>query len=276
MAVSRQVWPRRMRRLVQALAFVVFLVLIVRMSAIAATRARGDWLMRFSPLSGLGASISAWHLITSFWPAAAIFIATVLLGRFFCGWLCPLGATLDIGDRLIGFLKARGAVVKCRSPDDAPEFEHTPGRRFKYYLLASCLVGAFVGLSFFGLFDPLSIAVRSFVLVVHSYVSQGLLALCGVFGWSDGAAALRRTLAVQTTPAFGLHLLAFLVLLGLLALGLIRRRFWCRYLCPLGAIYALAAKPAVTKRTVSDACVECGRCARACPMSCISADGRGR
>ena len=277
MAKTRQVWPRRIRRIVQTLAFVLFLAFIVGIAAMAGRRARSDLLMRFSPLSGLGASISSWELMTQFWPAAVLLLAAVLLGRFFCGWLCPLGAALDVGDRIIGFLRGRRRSRELNAldaPEGAPDFEHLRGRRFKYYLLTACLVGAFLGVSFFGLFDPLSIAVRSFVLVVHSYIAQGLLSLLGAFGWSAGGSAVRRALAVRTAPVFQLHVVTLIVLLGLLGLGLVRRRFWCRYLCPLGALYALAARPAVTKRSVSDACIECGQCVRACPMGCISPDGR--
>ncbi|MHC4480510.1 MAG: 4Fe-4S binding protein, partial [Planctomycetota bacterium] len=105
MAQSGRRWPRRFRRLVQALAFVTFLVFVVRIPALAAGRLRGDWLMRFSPFSGIGASLSAWELIGFFWPAAVLLVAALLVGRFFCGWLCPLGATLDLGDRTIALLK---------------------------------------------------------------------------------------------------------------------------------------------------------------------------
>ena len=279
MAKESPRWPRRIRRIVQAAAFVAFVVLVVRMPAMAAA-ARGDWLMRLSPLGGLGATISAWQVIVAFWPALVLLLAAVLLGRFFCGWLCPLGTTLDAGDRLIGALRGgRGSALRRtaagESPGQAPDFEDLRARRLKYYLLTACLVGAFLGVSFFGLFDPLSIAVRSYVLVVHSFVARGVVALSGAFPLlGGGETAVRGALSARTDPVFQLQLLTLTVLAGLIALGLVRPRLWCRCLCPLGAIYALAGKACVPKRSVNDACTECGRCARVCPMACISRDGR--
>ncbi|MGD2175414.1 MAG: 4Fe-4S binding protein, partial [Candidatus Brocadiaceae bacterium] len=268
MAKRRRVWPRRIRRVVQAAAFLLVLAFIVWMPALIEGRGRGDWLMRFSPFSGLSASISAWELIAFFWPALVLFVLALVLGRYFCGWLCPLGATLDVADRALGRRRALPSV-----PEDGPSFEHVRGRRLKYYVLAGCLVAAFLGVSAFGLLDPLSIAVRSYVVVVHSYVVEGLVSLFGAFGLTGAAKGTRSALIAETTPLFGIHLLTLLVFLVVLGLEVVRRRFWCRYLCPLGAMYALAGTVARTKRSVSEECIECGQCVRACPTSCISPDG---
>ncbi len=269
MAKKNNVWPRRIRRIVQAGAFVLFLLYIIFAPAMAVGGARGDWLMRFSPFAGLGASISAWQVIGAFWPALVLLILAIPLGRFFCGWLCPLGATLDAVDRMRG-----GAGTAPRLTEEA-RYEHLPGRRVKYYLLVASLVAAFLGVGVFGLFDPLSIAVRSYVLAVHAYVSRAVIAALQAVGLSGVADGVGSALAAKPRPVFALHLVAFLVFLAVVGLELVRRRCWCRYLCPLGAMYALAGKAALTKRSVSDACIECGRCVQACPTSCISPDGHG-
>lgn len=277
MARERRLWPRRIRRIVQSLTFLGFLLFVIVIPALAETRLRGDWWMRLSPFSALGSSISAWELLVPFWPALALFAGALLLGRYFCGWACPLGTSFDLADRIIGLFRntPRRARERREAMQEAGrDFEHRSGRRAKYYLLVGSLVAAFAGVAAFGLFDPLSIAVRSYVLVVHSYASSGISSLLRAFGLFDLTRAARNVLMVETEPVFSLHVFTLAAFAGLLLLGIARKRFWCRYICPLGGLYALAGKPALTKRTATDACIECGRCAEACPMDCISPDGR--
>ena len=63
--------------------------------------------------------------------------------------------------------------------------------------------------------------------------------------------------------------LLLLIFAGILALNAIRDRFWCRYLCPLGALLGLVSRFAWLRREVGDVCTECQRCARACPVGTI-------
>jgi len=64
-------------------------------------------------------------------------------------------------------------------------------------------------------------------------------------------------------------LLIFAIVIGLIAL---ERRFWCRNLCPLGALLAVFSRFSIRGRRVSEACISCSRCARECPMNAISED----
>jgi ferredoxin len=65
------------------------------------------------------------------------------------------------------------------------------------------------------------------------------------------------------------------VFVAIVLLGLIRRRFYCRVLCPLGAVFAIAARLNPFRRKVSDACTECGQCVTDCKMGAIGPDGKG-
>ena len=62
-------------------------------------------------------------------------------------------------------------------------------------------------------------------------------------------------------------LLGWSILVGFIVLSLVVERFWCRYLCPLGALLALTNKISLWHiRADQTACIACGRCDRACPM----------
>jgi MauM/NapG family ferredoxin protein len=62
---------------------------------------------------------------------------------------------------------------------------------------------------------------------------------------------------------------------AIVGLSLWRARFWCRILCPLGALLGALGRWAPVGRRVTDACIDCGACARTCPMEAVGEDPRG-
>ena len=67
----------------------------------------------------------------------------------------------------------------------------------------------------------------------------------------------------------------FLLLLAVILLNVFADRFWCRYLCPLGALLGLVSKVQVLRPVMRDGCGACGACATACRMDAIEVGGRG-
>jgi formate hydrogenlyase subunit 6/NADH:ubiquinone oxidoreductase subunit I len=199
-----------------------------------------------------------------------LLLLAIVFGRFFCGWVCPLGSTIDTTDHWLT------RVRRGRQPS------FYDGRRLKYYLLAFVVVGAALGISAAGWLDPLSIATRSFGLVAVPYVvslSSGVsLALkdlpAGRLGdwWSRGSQWL---LGDSAAPTYDQHAVFLLLLLLLLGLGIWYRRYWCRNLCPLGALLGLVSQKHLLRRSVSDECISCRGCERLCPMGCITDEGKG-
>ncbi|KKL58490.1 hypothetical protein LCGC14_2224860, partial [marine sediment metagenome] len=60
--------------------------------------------------------------------------------------------------------------------------------------------------------------------------------------------------------------------LAALGLGVLGRRFWCRCICPSGAIFSVANFLRLTSRQVTSECIECGRCTSACTFDAIDSD----
>ncbi|NQT19950.1 MAG: 4Fe-4S binding protein [Planctomycetes bacterium] len=78
-----------------------------------------------------------------------------------------------------------------------------------------------------------------------------------------------KTLADGSTSA---HLMWLGALLAILAAAVVRRRFWCNYLCPTGALLSIVSRFSWRKRTKTDACTECKRCAGACSFDAVQPD----
>jgi len=76
-------------------------------------------------------------------------------------------------------------------------------------------------------------------------------------------------------PVFYMSAITFIIFGGIIALSRLIPRFWCRYLCPLGALLSLFAPLGFFKRRVNEECNECMKCQKSCPMRAIPEDPRG-
>jgi MauM/NapG family ferredoxin protein len=201
------------------------------------------------------------------WPALLILVLTAVAGRFFCGWICPLGTTLDGCGSVIGRGKM---IVKPR------------WRQVKYLLLIVLCVAALLGVQLFGLFDPLAIFLRTLTFALYPTYNLGANDLFDA-AWQHPLPVIspalnqlfpfwRDHLMAFRPPFFTLGLFTFLVFLGILALERIERRFWCKNLCPLGGLLGLCSRYALLHRTPLQLCSDCALCASACRMTAVSTE----
>lgn len=222
------------------------------------------------PLLFLSSVLASRSVQIAFASSLILVLLTVLLGRVFCGWVCPLG-TLSA---LVGEARKWSPAARVRGWFKA-----------KYLLLAGLLVAALFKVQLVGLLDPLSLLVRSFSLGVHPAFNLAANALLDLLYGMDlraGAAlgdllgsALKKTVLAFQQPHFLQGGLILMLFLGLLALNLLERRFWCRYLCPLGALLGLLSKRALLRHRISNGCTACGLCDRACQGGISSGKAKG-
>lgn len=186
----------------------------------------------------IGALVSLKHWLVSgridpVHPAALVILATVLAmslvaGKAFCAWLCPVGSVSNL-------LAAAGRRLFGRDLRPWPWLDLLL-RSAKYLLLAFFLKSVLLGMS--------PAAVTGFLASPYWAVSDV------------------RMLLFFTT----LGRTALLVLGGLALISLLVRDAWCRYLCPYGALLGLLALVSPLRiRRFPETCSDCGKCSAACP-----------
>jgi MauM/NapG family ferredoxin protein len=219
-----------------------------------------DLFLLLDPSLTLVTAISARVIGLTLIPALMILLLSLLLGRFFCGYICPMGTTLDISDWVF-------------RPRKRISLSLSHFKKVKYLVLVFILISALFSVSYVFIASPLSLITRFYRLLVNSmvtFIADGLLEWVRPLAeWLDiRAIAFLQIEGQRFSTLF--FILGFFV--SLFVLARLSPRFWCRYLCPSGAILALFSKKPLVRRRVSEKCTSCGICARACPMLAIDFD----
>ena len=249
------------RRISQGLFLLLFIFLFVQ------TESKGNdelgypvrLFLDFDPLILITTLLSAHAASVAFFFSLITIVVTMLLGRVFCGWVCPLG-TLN---NLVGSLGRRNAAA-------VPKNWH----RVKYLLLIGILASAVFTLQPVGILDPLSLLIRSFALSIFPAFNAVVRAVFDGIYAADPLGItvatepvygfLKRTVLSFSQPVYLQGLFIGILFLTILGLNLVERRFWCKYLCPLGALLGLLSRFSLLKRSVSEDCTECGACGQVC------------
>lgn len=220
---------------------------------------------QLDPLVWLSSLISGHVWVKGFIWAIGIVILTLFFGRFFCGFICPFGTLHHI----VGTIKPS---LKGNRMAAANQKSHS--QKIKYLLLVTILIACALGLNLSGLMDPLSFLFRSVALAVFPGVGIGIKEVFDVMARSDIKTLnlLSYGAEVLVSPVFGYGYQAFktawfigAIFLLILFLNRIRPRFWCRTLCPLGALLGVLSRLSVLKLVKDpERCTDCKSCIRSC------------
>ena len=157
----------------------------------------------------------------------AILAIALFLKKAFCGWMCPIG-TLSEALWMLG-ARIFGSNVRL------PRFLDYPLRAVKYLLLL------------FFVYAILQMSVEDLRIFIYSPYNK--MADVKMYTFFSGISAF-----------------AFWTILILLAVSVVIKNFWCRYLCPYGALLGALSWLSPVKITRNKAtCVDCELCTRACP-----------
>lgn len=238
------------RRISQAFFLLLFLWFSVVSTFGAGFLQTSGWpvklFLELDPLVGLASSLATHSLYKGLLWGLLTVLVTLVLGRVFCGWLCPFG-TLH---HFLGWL-ARGRR-SLRAKLAANRYHELQGLKYLILLffLGAAVAGA-PGTLQIGLLDPIALLTRSVDLIVAPFAGDATGAVFASPRYTTGAWVIG-----------GLFL-------ALLFANLWIPRFFCRFLCPTGALLGLLSRFSILRFVrVEGSCTDCKRCEHGCEGAC--------
>jgi polyferredoxin len=266
-----------LRRFSQIAFFVLFLFLLLHTEFRGSLKAAQSdirlpypvrWFFEIDPLVAVSNALSSRALYRGLLWSLAVLIPTMVLGRFFCGWICPLGSLHHF------FSSLRSERKRGKQLLDSNRYKRW--QTAKYYLLFVCLVAALMGTGMVGWLDPMSLLVRSLGMSILPGTSYALRA--ALHGLEGSRFAPVQTVGSVLHFLFGALLFISLkqphfrqgiwlgaIFVFLVTLNFRVTRFWCRALCPLGALLGVASRWSILGLVKHPAnCKDCNRCLLGC------------
>lgn len=195
------------------------------------------------PLVSLSTAIASRTWVWSLGGAASILAICIAIPRGFCAYVCPLGTSIGLFDWAIS-----GRVKRFRVSDNG-WWVH-----IKYYLLGAILISAVCGVLISGFFAAIPVVTRALLFLFDPLLNGTLRA------W-------------HLVPPLNLgHAISIGLFALVLSLGFLRPRFWCKYVCPSGAIFSVWNLLRATERKVESSCIKCNQCVEVCPFDAIKPD----
>jgi ferredoxin-type protein NapF len=244
------------RRTVQALSFFFLLYLILKTAFPLELKIPVDLYLRLDPFVGIITILTKQGVILRMLPAFGVLLLVIVFGNFFCGWFCPMGTTIDFFQKIF-----------FREKKWPKGFDDQWLRRFRYGVFLFSMAAGLMAWQVMYLIDPISLITRTLVISFYPptiFIFNHLLPKIQSFLPKNPF-----IISDIPLPLFKVNLLIFVLFIFILALGVIRKRFWCRYLCPLGTLFSITSRLRIFKRSVTNECTHCLKCVEECPVGAI-------
>jgi polyferredoxin len=246
---------RRIRIIFSTLVFICFFLLFVDFRALIPSNYTNILLfLQFVPSAIKYYDL---HIVTAI-GFLFVLVLTLLSGRTYCSFLCPLGIGQDLFSRIGGRMRRKFRRYGYKKPFTV----------LRYLLLAITVIVTLIwGIYMITMLDPYSIFGRFMtyfakpaVIILNNFLA-GILGKFDIYTLNN-VPVKRFPLIVYSIP------FAFLVLVSLLSLT--KGRLYCNMICPVGTFFGLISKISLLRIKFDEsACTRCGRCSLGCKSSCI-------
>ncbi|WP_348262827.1 4Fe-4S binding protein [Telmatobacter sp. DSM 110680] len=264
-----------LRRISQIFFLLLFIALLIFTSMRPASATTGDIHMRapvrmffvLDPLVAIANALATRALYRGLLWSLAILLPTLFLGRFFCGWICPMG-TLQ---HFVGNMRSEAKRGKQRIESN----RYKRWQTIKYVVLIGGLVAASFGSMIIGTLDPFSLLVRSIglaVLPAFNFATRAVLVpmehshVLAVRTIGESLHTILQATVLDFRQAhFAQSLVLGILFLIILWASMRITRFWCRAICPLGALLGLVSRWSILGlHKDASSCDKCSRCLLNC------------
>ena len=237
------------RRISQVFFFTLFIWLCIVMSIGEKFFQLRGWpvniFLHLDPLVAISTTLSTQRLYAPLLWSVLTIILTILIGRFFCGWLCPFGAL----HQFVSFLSHKNKTT----PELISVHQYRKSQNIKYYILIVFLISAVLpqlqNLQI-GLLDPIPLFTRTVNLLLLPLVDNSVNFLSATDRY------------FRTAP------LILTVFLAFVLMNFFIPRFFCLHICPLGALFGLLNRFALLRINRNSNCTDCKLCNKNCQGSC--------
>ncbi|MBN1788792.1 MAG: 4Fe-4S binding protein [Sedimentisphaerales bacterium] len=201
--------------------------------------------LHLDPLTAIATVLSTHKLFAPLLWSVLTIVLTILIGRFFCGWVCPFGSL----HQAISYLVHR----KKSARELADLHKYRRAQNIKYYILIIFLVIAALPSMetiYTGLLDPIPLFTRTVNLLLLPVADNSVNFLSAIDRF------------YQTAPLILAVFMIFVIL------NFFIPRFFCLFICPLGALFGILNRFALLRINRNEKCTDCKMCNKHCQGSC--------